>query len=311
VSQADKVSQIAKYNDRSSPLSRHHSKTELGDLREVWRNKDRLDHVLWDLFPIKIVTILEVFFRAWIKELVDHGTPFVKNAADLAKDTALKFDYAISQALVGRTVSLGDLIAHSVSINGIEQLAGNLTKLLGEDYFRSIALVHDRLAVEIKGEPAKPIIGDLAVLRKRIAKLYVIRNIIAHEAPTQKQYTELDVDDFFDAATELVQATHERFSFLLLGAYPLTQLDINMLAAEALKEAEGELGSTLQLVPHSPEFQRVQDAWQNYAELQARFRSGIDQPGRGSISPMLYSRFKADLIGHRVKELSPRPEGEW
>jgi Lysozyme inhibitor LprI len=140
---------------------------------------------------------------------------------------------------------------------------------------------------------------------------YTIRNIIAHEAPKERQYTDSDVDDFFDAATELVQATQERLSFLLQGNYPLTQMKLNARAADVLKEAEVELDSILQSAQRSPEFQRTQGAWQEYAELQARFRSEIDKPGHGSMAPMLYYGFKTELIRLRIKELSPKPEGQW
>jgi hypothetical protein len=88
-------------------------------------------------------------------------------------------------------------------------------------------------------------------------------------------------------------------------------MKLNARAADVLKEAEVELDSILQSAQRSPEFQRTQGAWQEYAELQARFRSEIDKPGHGSMAPMLYYGFKTELIRLRIKELSPKPEGQW
>lgn len=306
MSQKDRVARIAAYNDRTNPISRLWSAEALLHLRHAWNTCRKDNEELWDFFPIRIVTTLEIFFRSWIKEFVDHGAPYVKNAADLAKDAGLKFDYAVSEALVGRRVSLGDLIAHSVSFNAVEQLSSNMTKLIGEDYFSSLANVHDRTAVELASQPATPIISDLGMLKARIARLYLVRNIVTHESPKMRPYSEADVDGFLDASSALIKASQERFSFLLHGNYPLTQLAMNLSAADTCAQAKRELDELYERMietSDSPELRASQEAWEKYAELAARFHSGIDQPGHGSIAPMLYSAYKGGHIRSRIREL--------
>jgi len=62
-----------------------------------------------DFIVIRLVTILEVAIRGWISRLIDHGEPFVENAASLVQANGLKFDYAITRAVHGDRVTLGEL----------------------------------------------------------------------------------------------------------------------------------------------------------------------------------------------------------
>src|SRR5260370_23201662 len=106
--------------------------TRLEHLRRSWI-EHRTDAQTSDFVPIRIVTLIEVFTRAWLAELIDHGSPFVENAASLAKTLSLKFDFAVSMAIQGRTISLGDLVAHSVSTNRIDDIAYNFSTFMGPD----------------------------------------------------------------------------------------------------------------------------------------------------------------------------------
>jgi hypothetical protein len=89
-----------------------------------------------DFFPIRAVTLLEVFCRAWIAALIDHGSPFAQRAGDLSRD--LKFDLNLINAMQGRVITLGDIIAHNVPINSFAQICSIFTILLGNDLIHTI-----------------------------------------------------------------------------------------------------------------------------------------------------------------------------
>src|ERR1017187_5627690 len=69
-----------------------------------------------DFFPIRLVTLLEVFTRRWLERLIDHGAPYLANAAALVQSGS-KFDFATAMAIQGKKVSIGQLVAHGVSMN--------------------------------------------------------------------------------------------------------------------------------------------------------------------------------------------------
>lgn len=52
-----------------------------------------------------------------VAELVDSGAPFAARARGLVKD--LKFDFDLVQALMGKTVTFGELVSHTISVNTV------------------------------------------------------------------------------------------------------------------------------------------------------------------------------------------------
>lgn len=260
---------------------------------------------LRDFIPIRIVTELEVFARAWIKELVDHGTPYAENAAKLAKDVGIKFDYAVSQALIGQRFSLGDLVSHSVSVNSFEQFIANFSKILGHDFLPSIEEVYDRWEVELRSKPKTPIIQDMDALCRHLSHLFKVRHVVVHEKPREPVFTGEDITNFFSAALMLIQATNERFTFLRHGLYPLTQLDMNVEAGQRYLKAKERLAQVLSQLDKSAmlDFDAAQKSWEAYVEMHASAVSGFRNPGAGSMASMIYSSIKQQLTDQRIEDL--------
>src|SRR5258708_34542442 len=76
-----------------------------------------------DFYVITAVTLLEVFTRANIAELIDHGMEYTKRAIELSKN--LKMDFALVQSIQGRVITLGDIVAQSVSVTPFPQILGD------------------------------------------------------------------------------------------------------------------------------------------------------------------------------------------
>ena len=114
----DRISEIIEMRKREGRHPASPSKFDLDRLSAIWRERLKGVEFTDVLVPIRIVTILEVFVRAWIEKLVDQGAPYVERAAKL--NIGLKYDFAIASSLHGGLVTLGQLIAHSVSISRLE-----------------------------------------------------------------------------------------------------------------------------------------------------------------------------------------------
>src|SRR5687768_7320997 len=84
---------------------------QLEDFQREWAEKYRGARTIGDLVPIRIVTILEVFSREWFAKLIDHGPPYLDHASEIFKANSIKIDFAVSCALQGKTISLGELLA--------------------------------------------------------------------------------------------------------------------------------------------------------------------------------------------------------
>ena len=307
MSEKERLRQIVDRKARGLPLPAFFVSTDLGYLRIVWEKRPHSAEAddFRDYFPIRIVTLLEVFTRDWIRALVDHGSPYTENAARLARDSNLKFDYAVSEALVGRSFSLGDLVAHGISINNLDQLAGHFTKILGHDFLPPLATVHDRASVELRGKPKHPIISDLNEMCRRLARLFEVRHIVTHERPREPQYALSEIDQFFDAARMFIKATNERLAFLMHGDYPLTQADMTRAAGDELAQVQKALAALLSDmgVEQDLKLKEVQQAWESFADKHARLVSRVDEPFSGSMAPMIYAMTKTRLTRERIKLL--------
>lgn len=87
----DRLNEILEIKQRSG---RHKRRTFKWDLERLgrMRTSEREDQQLVDeLMPARVVTLLEVFVRTWIEELVDKGAPYVERAASLRRGHQIRF----------------------------------------------------------------------------------------------------------------------------------------------------------------------------------------------------------------------------
>lgn len=79
-------------------------------------------------FPVTIVAYAETFFNSIIEELIDSGEPYLSAASDLNEAKQIKYDSI--KSLIGKEVSVGQIIAHLCSYSKFEQIDSNFKKLL-------------------------------------------------------------------------------------------------------------------------------------------------------------------------------------
>ncbi len=133
----NRIAELLSIREREGKHKRTPSSFDVNALKRVWEKQLKEIAPADELIPIKTVTLIEVFLRNWIEELIDHGAPYVERASKLKVD--LKYDFAIASSLQGGSVSLGQLIAHSIPLNRIEVVASVFGTLLDGDFFQIIS----------------------------------------------------------------------------------------------------------------------------------------------------------------------------
>lgn len=309
----DKLKEIASIRMRGKGLGYSRGISEITALVDGWHGD--AFRMPWQFIVIRLVTILEVFTRDWAAQIIDAGEPYTSRGAELVKGT-LKIDFALAQALVGKQISFGELVSHELPVNNVGDIDRAFSKLINAPLFDYLADVVDRWATEIKGKDPVSLLPDPHQTRAVIAQLFEQRHIFVHELPEDENVEAAALDRYIRAASQFVNAADQAFSTLLHGDYPLTQTAMNAAAAEGARKAERELVDLLnRLDPNKdlPDLQASQNAWENFRDRQAEFRSGINQPGHGSIAPMLYSSEIETLTRARVEQLEwylNREEGD-
>jgi len=223
----DKLVEIAAVRARHGGLARWRGESEIEVLQGEWRGGEGPLQIPPLFIPIRLVTILEVFTRNWVAEIIDSGEPYTSRAAEIVKGS-LKIDFALAQALVGKQVTFGELVAHDIPVNGIGDIERVFSQLLDEPLFAHLDGVVDRWEMAMGGEPAGPIMSDPHWTRSKLARLFEDRHIIVHELPDDRSFAMDVVADYFRATSAFLDAAGQAFSTLLHGDYPLTQTDMNL-----------------------------------------------------------------------------------
>jgi uncharacterized protein YecT (DUF1311 family) len=320
MSTRDRTGEIAEVKERN-PYGERFGSFSLNDLKSQWL-RTRTDHsVTPDFYVIKAVTLLEVFTRTNIAELVDHGVEYANRAIEFAKN--LKLDFALVQSIQGRVVTLGDVVAHSVSVNSFGQMLGYFEILLDKKPLRPVLTsAVDRWATRIEQRPAEPIISDFDSLARHLSTLFEIRHILCHEIPKKPVYSVNDIDDFLSESIRFTKALEEVLTFERFGLVPLTQTEMNVAAGEHRRKKETELDELLSEIREivkptaaasSPSIRgsdarswrdcldEAQEKWLAYRNAHCDFDAYLSRGG--TIYPTLWAGEASRLTEVRVAEL--------
>lgn len=276
---------------------------DIRQLKNLWAAHEAHDGatLIAGLIPARIVTFIEVFCRYWVQNLIDHGPPYADRAIDLKAD--VKYDHELVRSLQGKTISLGFLISHSISLSHVGPISGAFSILLGDLFFEWLSKVRDRYSMERDFDEGRPIIMDVDTLKRRLSRVFEVRHILVHEFPAKLPFDLAEIQGMLDAAVEFINAADEGFTQLLYGAYPVDQHAMNQVARAEREAAEQELNGLVdEIAKKSGDLvHKVQSAWLEFAEADANFRAG-DYP-QATIYPVLYHSAFKSLASDRLNQL--------
>jgi uncharacterized protein YecT (DUF1311 family) len=320
MSTRDRTGEILDVKERN-PLRHRFGSYSLKSLKSQWTKSGKSEGATPDFYVIRAVTLLEVFTRGNIGEIIDHGAEYANRAIELSKN--LKMDFALVQGIEGRVITLGDIVAHNVSVNSFGQMLGHFETLLDKKPLRTVlASAVDRWGTEIEKKPPVPIIGDFDLLARRLTRLFEVRHILCHETPKRPAYAVGEVEGFLDEAIRFTKAVEEVLTFEMFGLTPLTQTEMNIAAGKDLKKKEEELNQLLSEIRakikvtddarsrlaapsadagwmHS--LDDAQEKWLSFRNSQCDFDTYLNQGG--TIRPTLWAGEASRLTDLRIAEL--------
>ena len=253
--------------------------------------------------PVRLITALEVFTREHVAELIDHGDPYIDRARELTID--FKFDFDLTRALVGKSISFGELMSHAVPLNGVADLDKVFKTLTKKPLTLLLHGVHDRLHAHINEDSLAPIVADVDEMKATLNLLFEARHVLVHEMPETRPFTDSQLKQFARASFEFTHAIDRVIANLLYGDYPLTQLEISQRASERAQDSNKELEALIERVNPGGADERLKAAqtmWASYADTEATFLSRMDMERheRGSIAPSIYWAVSDELTKERI-----------
>jgi hypothetical protein len=268
---------------------------------------DEIETELFRYFPVALIACVEGYFRMAIKDLIDAGEPYLTNAEKPA--SSFKLDFSVLRAVHGKTITVGELVAHSVQLSRLEHIEVALSSLLGTSFLRALRTTTDRWAHEIKGEPATPILTEPDRVFADVARTFELRHIICHEIASAYEIKVEEVAQCFESCATFMRAADELISETINPGAPLTQTDMNIAAGKSLSEKQIELAEAVEILrsrlnaAELVAFEEAQVKWQLYCDAWAHFVAGERATG-GTIWPLIYAGAAEAVVERRLEEIS-------
>jgi uncharacterized protein YecT (DUF1311 family) len=300
----DLLAEIVEIKARQGRLHRQLVQARVDTLARDWKTSTEPSDHFKNFVPVALVTAIEVYFRSFVAELIDHGDPYRTNAFRLGKD--LRFDLRSMEAIQGKRVTVGEFVAHTLSYNKLSDIEAPLTTLIDTSFFDRLTRVVDHWAVN--KDPATPaLVTDLAGMKRALVKLFESRHIIVHEMPEEPLATLDAIRDFISAVQTLLSACTWLNYELLTPDAPLTQIEMTARAARDLREADEQARDLLDRLMSSldaegqQELASAQAAWEEYRLKESQFAAGGYRGG--SAMPMMGAIRARTLTEARIESL--------
>lgn len=252
---------------------------------------------------MRITTCVEVYTGEVVRELIDTGGTYLESAGKLAKNA--KLDLVFAAHLSGQKLSIGDFVAHTISINSIDAVMSALSTLI-VDFGQKLRASHPRWSEETENWPLDPILSDFDQTIGALARMFETRHVLTHELPDHLSVQEMDPTVFCEAARNFIDACDWVVVSELQGSVPRTQIAMNIGASAKLDNASNDLKIALGLVAKLSGaniglLEKPHAKWLEFADSEASMIAS--QVEGGSMYPMLWASAKEDLIRRRVSQL--------
>lgn len=267
-------------------------------------------------FPISLVSFLENFYRASIKELVNSGDPYFEK---ISKFKNINPDFTVFRAVQDKKITVGDFIAHLLPLSSLEHINGHLSILLDKNFL-------DELKPVIIGWDSDNNEMDPKMALPLISQLFQVRHKIAHEDSSTLKIDIDEIERYFKAVDILVTSTKE-YIYELLGLYSsLTQAELTEKAMNDFNQENEELErvhNSIKSFLSSPDYQTERTiyehpgdedyksflelikVWDEFKVKDSKFEADFVAKG-GTLWRTIYYMHASIITADRKKELRER-----
>jgi hypothetical protein len=241
-----------------------------------------------------------------MKELIDGGEQFLSRSETLFKRD-LKVDFLMLKEVHGKSLTLGELIAHLTRCNNLSDINSNISTLLGCDFLEGLRLVHDRWDHEVSKNPRVPIISNPDKTYRSVDEIFSLRHIICHELANDKKFTFEKIQELIKDCSTFLKASREFIAEKLHPGYPLTQSDMNEWTGLELKKSLDKMEDIERKIvgilneEEVKKFYQLQRDWAAYAEKWISFDA--DNFLGGTIRHSIYNSVHKEEVDSRIKTL--------
>lgn len=265
------------------------------ELEMLWDDEAARKHVPKEYFILRLFTIFEVISRDWIRTLLDARPNLIIRTAKLLERGNVKIDATLANAIQGKQITLGELVARTVPLSELAQCDALLSELFGMPLKeRCLQTRQDRIPPhEIASHSTKSAEEYTASLNETWKTVQTIcdqRHVIAHELPHQKRFTPIEPKKALAGLSEFVEAVETVIEIEINGKIAWTTVEMHQRATtayQAAEKTETELFDEIvdQTNPddqHHDYLEEARRSWMRYRDACANLMSDTWRGGSGA-----------------------------
>lgn len=263
--------------------------------------KDDAQEELHAYFVVASIAAIETYFRWQIRSLIDSCDGRFLNNIKL-DELPIKMSHDVAVALIGKRITVGELVAHAVGFSSVEQIASFMTKLLGTDFVQLVKTAH-----EAKNNDA-PVFENPAQIFADVKRSFELRHIICHEGQLMHLIKNSKIKQLSSSCYTFACGCYYAVARFVDPAGPRTREDLHKLTVEredalqsSLKAVEATFGKGLHPKMEQEAFRAMEKAWSLYVGREAAFFASVQMNGeQGELDA---ARTRVRLTEKRIEEL--------
>lgn len=253
-------------------------------------------------FVVASIAAIEAYFRWQVRGLIDSRDGRFLNNIRL-DDLSIKLTHDIAVALMGKRITVGELVAHTVGFSNFEQIAGLMTRLLGTDFVGLLEATHPLDRQDI------PILTDHAHAIADVKRALELRHIICHEGQRMHSIPNSEVRRLCHSCYTFVNESRYAVAHFVNPAAPTTREEAHRLTSareDALQQSLKALEETfaeghLHFKVEQEAFRAMEEAWNVYVQREGAFFASVQMNGnQGEVDA---ARTRVRLTERRIEEL--------
>jgi hypothetical protein len=127
--------------------------------------------------PVGLVACVESYFRRACADLINFGAPYTENAAKMDQ----KISIAAALKMGANSVSIGEFVAHSISVNNLTSVGDLMRGLTGQDFISEVKVALALPSHQLPLFPEDPQAKTARVIGGMM-KAFELRHIFCHES---------------------------------------------------------------------------------------------------------------------------------
>jgi hypothetical protein len=192
-------------------------------------------------FPIAVVATIDGYFRSRLAKLIDSGEPFLSNAVNAYPNVTL--DTALAGAIAAKTVSLGELLMHPITISGFDTLIQVVTKISGvADFLEELVKIKP---TRLDAKEDDRVIRDPNATWAHLGRVFALRHILCHELAADLELNDGEIRGLLITSQQFMTASAQWFEKLEHPHPPLSREERLKRARESGARAKKRLNGQL------------------------------------------------------------------